>query len=165
MSKFLYKRRTYGTLKGATAELVEACGGISKAAQLARIGKSTMFRFTDESDEHASVAMPADIIDLLERHCGRAIVTDWLAAQRGAVLFAPELEPGAAADMPQDVARIAEKAARLFGAYALAQADGTLSREEAASLLAIGDAMVRAYMETRGCLVAIVAGVAPVGGR
>ncbi|MGQ9370570.1 hypothetical protein [Azospirillum sp. A39] len=160
-ARTLYKRRTHGTLKGATAALVEACGGIKRAAELARVGRSQMHRYTDDSDEHAGVAMPADVIAMLEGTCRTPCVTEYLAAQLGLLLFDPEPAPDGDDDVSKDIAAIAGHASRLFGDFAAAYSDHRLSRAEAARLLSSGDAMVRAYMTMRSDLAALVSGVAP----
>ena len=95
--------------------------------------------------------MPVDIVAGLERHCDKPIVTEWLAAEHGAVLLPMGTEP-ADETIPQDVAEIAEHASKLFHEFAMAYGDGKIDGSEASRMLASGDAMIREYMQLRPAL-------------
>lgn len=115
MSKFPYKPRPAGSLKQATAGLVEACGGLAAAAGVARVGRTALFRYTDDSDDHADRYMPCDVLRALERQCGEPIVTRYLAAEAGAVLLMlPNAEAGGGIGAAASL--LAKESADLFGA-------------------------------------------------
>ena len=124
-----YKEREPASLKDAQTRLVEACGGQVAASALCRVGKSQIHRYTDESDEHQFDHMPVDIVLVLERACGDAIVTRYLAAVQGHVLVdlseAAKHQP-----YPAVLSRIGQETGELFAEATRALADGTLSASE-----------------------------------
>lgn len=83
-----YKPTDPGRLIAAVTRLIVANGGELAASHVegARVGKSEMQRYTD-SDDFRNRHMPVDIVAALERACGRPIVTEFLAAEAGAVLL------------------------------------------------------------------------------
>ncbi|KAA0678112.1 phage regulatory CII family protein [Roseomonas genomospecies 6] len=151
MAKSPYKQRRPGTLKAAVHELIVACGGLERAAEIARVRKAQLFRYTDDSDDNADCHMPADIVAALERYCDLPLVTEWLAAEHGSALLPLALSPSEET-IPQDVAEIAEHASKLFHEFARASTDGTIDAAEAARMLAAGDDMIREYMHLRPAL-------------
>lgn len=157
MAKSQYKIRTAGTLKAAAAGLIEACGGFPAAARIARVGRSQLFRYTDDSEENAGINIPVDVVDTLEGYCGVPAVTEWLAHQRGHLLVPVALDP-AGETLHEDVAEIAEHAAKLFAEFARAVKDGRIDKGEAEAMLRTGDAMVREYAHLRPALTARIRG-------
>lgn len=154
MAKSPYKQRRPGTLKEAVSDLVEGCGGLAGAAAYARVGRSQLFRYTDDSDDHASTNIPADVAVALELRVGLPLVTEWMAAQHGCLLFRPE--PADDHGIPKSVAEIAEHASKLFHEFGLGMADTQSPAEidgtEAGRMLKAGDAMVSVYMALRADL-------------
>jgi len=157
MSKFPYKQRTPGSLKEAAHQLIKECGGLDGAAEIARVRKSQLFRYTNDSEEDANCHMPADVVRSLEAYCGQPIITEYLAAAQGCVVFRPEPAP-AGATIPQSVAEIAEQTSKLFHEFALAFADGRIDPAEAGKMLKAGDAAVRHFMRMRPELMARIEG-------
>lgn len=129
MRRGLQKIRRPGSLKEAEAELVQACGGQSASAEFARVGKSQLARYTDDSGDNETVHMPADIVEVLERACGEPIVTRFLAAASGHVLI--DCDPIALAKpYPVLLSAIGRDSGELFAECAKALADGTLRADE-----------------------------------
>lgn len=83
MAKSSYKPRPAGTLKDAANELIQACGGLRRSADNARVGTNTLFTYTDPGEDNAGRFMPIDIVRELERVAGAPIVTRFLAAEAG----------------------------------------------------------------------------------
>lgn len=126
-----YKARSSGSLKQAVARLVELCGGLDAAADAAGVARATMFRYTDDTDEHASRGMPVHTVRALEKHCGEPAVTEFLAAELGAVLL--RLPPGALPDAwAADLAAVMKETAEAVQVLAADLADGRVDRPGAA---------------------------------
>lgn len=128
-SRPLYKPREPGSLKSAVAELVTACGGQGPSAELSRVSRSQIARYTDDSGEHETVQMPADIVLALERACGDPVVTRYLAGVQGHAL----IDLKARTDEPYGVvlARVGKETGELFAAAAQALSDRRMDRREA----------------------------------
>ena len=157
MSKSPYKERAPGTLKEAACELVTEAGGAKRAAEIARVGRSQLHRYTDDSDENANVHIPVDVALTLEKHTGRRDVTDWLAREHGCLLFRPEHHP-TDDGIPKNVSEIAEHTSKLFHAFGLAMSnDGKVAdASEAAPIFKAGEAMLSAYMHLRPALLRLM---------
>ncbi|ALG75081.1 hypothetical protein VY88_26495 [Azospirillum thiophilum] len=151
MAKSPYKHRRPGSLKAAVADLIEHCGGLQRAAEVARVSRSQLFRYSNDSEEDANCHMPADIAAALERYSGQPAVTEWLAVEAGCTLLAVTVEPAAEA-IPKNVAEIAQHASKLFAEFAAAYSDGAIDAGEAGKMLSAGDAMLREYMHLRPVL-------------
>jgi hypothetical protein len=106
-----YKHREPGSLKQAVAELVARCGGQVRCSELCRVNKSQLHRYTDDSDENQFTHMPVDVVLVLERHCGDAIVTRFLAAEQSAALI---LLSGAVEPYHLVLSRIGAETGKLF---------------------------------------------------
>lgn len=151
MAKSPYKLRRPGSLKAAVAELIEQCGGLQRAAEIARVSRSQLFRYSNDSEDDANTHMPADIVAALERYSGHPAVTEWLAAEAACTLLVIAVDP-AKESIPQDVAEIAQHASQLFAEFATAFTDGSIDAAEAGKMLTAGDAMIREYMHLRPAL-------------
>ncbi|MBP2301272.1 phage regulatory CII family protein [Azospirillum picis] len=151
MPKSPYMQRRPGTLKAAVADLIERCGGFARSAELARVSRSQLFRYSNDSEDDASTHMPADIVAALERYCSTPVVTEWLAAEATCTLLRVEID-ASEETIPQNVAEIAQHASKLFAEFAAAFTDGLIDGPEAARMLAAGDAMIREYMHLRPAL-------------
>lgn len=126
-----YKPREPGSLKEAETALVGACGGIKRAAQLSRVEKSQMARYTDPAcdDTH----MPADVVRALELHCGAPHVSRFLVMAAGYVaLKVPQKEDRKA--LMRHLGAIGRKNGQLYGDACEALADGRLSPRERAKV-------------------------------
>ena len=82
--------RAPGTLKQAYRDLITGCGGFEAAALKVRVSVSQLNRYTDPTIDREDVHMPSDIVAALEAHCGRPIVSGWLAQAVGFRLVAVE---------------------------------------------------------------------------
>lgn len=142
------KRRTPASLKDAYSQLVDACGGDVRAANIAQRSKSQIQRYTDEAepDQH----MPAPVILSLEAACGEPFVTRFLALATSNVLLATESKKDDA-PLAQDLAAVGREMARLGDSAAMA--DGQVDLPEAAQIEARAmdgvTALVSVIAETR----------------
>lgn len=125
-----YIERMPASLKDAEAELVTACGGMEMASALTRVRASQMQRYTAPSEPDCH--MPADVIKSLELHCGKPIVSSYLALKTGHVLI--DTSARAAADTAVHMALIGQETGELFKHFAESIADGTITKKEAAKL-------------------------------
>lgn len=144
MAGGLQKPRMPGSLKEAVADLVAACGHQSDVANLVRVSRSQLNRYTDDSDDNANVHMPVDIVLALERHCGAPIVTRYLASVQAHALIGVNVTESATHEpYPKVLSRIGRETGRLFAEATDAMASGKLSpraagnvRREALALIA-----------------------------
>ena len=60
------------TLCLLTNQLFEACGGVQRAATLCRVSDKHLYRYRDENSEWM---LPIDVMMVLERECGRPILS------------------------------------------------------------------------------------------
>lgn len=157
MAKSPYKQRRPGTLKAAVTDLIEQCGGFQRAAVIARVSRSQLFRYGNDSEDDANTHMPADIVAALERYCAHAVVTEWLAAEANCTLLPVAVDTDSET-IPQNVGQIAQHASRLFAEFATAFGDGRIDGSEAGRMLTAGDAMLREYMNLRPALTGRVQG-------
>ena len=154
-----YVPRLYGTLKEAVTGLVEAAGGIRRAAALSRVEASQMHAYTDPAQETRH--MPVDIAVVLMMATGCRAVLDHLAGEAGCVVV--DLPAGVAtrADWAAHLARVAEKVAHTFadGARFLsadsAGGEALDPRREAPQLLKDVDEALAALAELRGAITAM----------
>ncbi len=122
----LYKPRPAGTLKKAMADLIEACGGLVRVADLLDVSTSQAQRYADGTE------MKPSQIRILERESGQPIVTAFMAAEARHALVPLVFEAGS--PLASDMARYGEQSSQLFARYCAAMADGRLSSQEAAEL-------------------------------
>ncbi|WP_299393229.1 phage regulatory CII family protein [Pelagibius sp.] len=135
MAKSRYKDRNPASLKAAVSDLIESCGGGPRAADVARVGKASLFRYTDESEDNANYHMPADVIRALETHCGQPIVTRFLAAEAGAVLLTLPREGGLDGDWSVRLAALAKDSSDIFAKFGEILADGMITPREAGEVI------------------------------
>lgn len=154
MAKFPYKPRAAGSLKQATADLVDACGGLKPAAGAARVGRTALFRYTDDADEHADRYMPVDIVAALEARCGEPIVTEWLALEAGCVLM--RLPAGAPESWVKTLSRLNDEHSDVIRSLCEAlDNDGEIDAREAGAAIEEIDEDIRALGTLRAQLVRI----------
>jgi len=158
MPKSPYKPRRPGTLKAAVADLIECCGGLQRASEFARVSRSQLFRYSNDSEDDATTHMPADIVAVLERSCGHPVVTEWLAAEASCTLLTIQVGPVDDQAIPKDVAGIAASTSTLCSEFATAFMDGKIDATEAGKMLLAGDAMIREYMHLRPALTDLTRG-------
>lgn len=148
-----YKARPAGSLKAATTELVEAAGGLGRAAELTGYGTTQVQRWGDPSEENLNTTIPAAAIRRLESDVGRPVVSAFLAAEAGAVLLPvmamtlPTLGAGA-------IARVAKEAADVLAAGAASIEDGAVTPREAGTVIREVDEAIAVLVAYRALLVA-----------
>lgn len=125
----LSKPRAAGSLKEAAAQLVVLCGGQTRAAELCRVSRSQVARYTDDSDDAIAVHMPADVIICLEEHANDPVVSRYLASRTGHALLPldPAITPNT---YPALLARIGKETGQMFGEASAAMRDGRLAPKE-----------------------------------
>ena len=126
------KPRTPGSLKEAFADLIAACGGVDRVADLLGKRKTQVYRYTDEAEEDSE--MKPSQVRILETACGQPIVTTFLAAEQKCLLL--RVEPLGDLRLDRDVARLGEEASKVFGRYVEGSADGKWSAKELAAMVA-----------------------------
>ncbi|HYH17612.1 MAG TPA: phage regulatory CII family protein [Azospirillum sp.] len=147
-----YKPRQPGTLKASYAELVERCRGQDRAAELTGLSQSTIQRITDPDSANRNAHFKVPDVRALQAASGCMVVTEFLAAEQGYLLFRP-LTDADAGNLPQDLAAVGEQVGRLFAEFAAAMGnDGRVDAREAARMLDAGDGMVARYMAARSQL-------------
>jgi len=133
--------RPPGTLKAAVAALIDACGGQQRAAELCRVGKSQLGRYTlDDCPDQ----IPADVIECLEAIARDPVVTRYLASRANHALLA--LEPLTHATYSVLLSNIGKEGGEFFAEAALALVDGRLSPNEAGRVRAQAVEQVTALM-------------------
>ncbi len=149
----LVKPRRAGSLKEAQEALINRVGGLDRAAELASRGRSTVQRYSDDSDDHRDCHMPVHIVRMLELDADEAIVSRWLAAERGYLLHraCPE---AAEESIERGSADLAKEASAYFANLAAAMADGKISTKEAGLLLQGLDRWLTVGMALRARLAA-----------
>jgi hypothetical protein len=130
------KPRQRGSLKGATAALVEHLGGQRATARVARLSQQRIYQYTDP-DHDRPASMPVELVALLEKAAGCSPITEWLAAEAGCLLV-PVIGPEG--DDPvllaAEMARVGQHTSMLFARYAEALADdGDIGPDEARAML------------------------------
>lgn len=115
-------------IKAATRDLVKACGGIERAAEIALVGKSTMGRFQHSGEEDI---IPLTAVLALEADCGRPYITRVMADLNGRGLTDPEAERDVAGTLATHHNNLMHKFAELTTSVASATADGVVSPAEA----------------------------------
>lgn len=115
-------------LKAATRDLVDLCGGVERAAKIARMGSSHISRCktSDNKDVLGIAAVVA-----LEADCGQPVVTSVMADLAGRRLAEPAEEIPAGAAVSSGHAEAVQKMAAVMTAAAEAFADNKLTPTEA----------------------------------
>lgn len=156
MSRILaFAATSYGTAKDATRRLLDAVGGIDRAAEACRVGRSQLSRCANPYDERAY--LPLDAVLPLERAAGARPITEYLALSHGCVLT--ELPRGAQADRwAEDLALCAREGGEVIARLAAALADGAVTPREAVDLLRETDEALAAFALLRQHLAAKIEG-------
>jgi len=149
----LVKPRPALSLEEATAEAVEACGGLKQASDAIGISTSQVQRYSDPA---AADTIPLRLAALLDRAAGRPYLAEWLARASGCTLL-PVSVAAKRGPIGAQLAKIGEEASDVFARACAALADGALSRKESAQLARELDELISAAATLR-------ATVAPVPG-
>ncbi len=156
MARSSYKSRKYKSLKDATNQLILQLGGPAAASKLCRVQTTSLFSYSDESEDNKTRFIPVDIVEALERDAENPSVTEYLAEKAGCLLWKiPEAE-GSMLDV--EVAKTGQHAAHLFSDWAEFLAnDGVIDAKEAEELLKDNVELVRTLMRMRTELEARIA--------
>lgn len=141
--------RTLFRLKAAQRDLIAACGGIERAAEICAYGKSTVGRWNNQD---SAELMPLDAVDALEAECGRAEVTLALAGLRGLRLSGEPAVSGANDCLMTRHAETVTRAAELMGEGAAAFSDARVTPAEAARMDRAASALAAAVEDYRKAL-------------
>ena len=115
-------------IKAATRDLVKACGGVERSAEIAHVSKSEVSRWQVVTDESV-LPIPAAVA--LENECGLPFVTTVMAELNGRRLTDGAEGGGSAASVAARHAEVIRAAAELMANGVQALADGTLTPAEA----------------------------------
>ena len=148
------KPRRPGSLKKATADLIDAVGGFERAADLSGVSRSRLFGYTDDGEDNAARYINAAAVRALEAAADFPHVTGYLAAERGYAMLPCGFDP-ADGVIAAEVARIAEDVSRVFGGMAEALADGLVDAAEARREIENLDRTVADIMGLRAHLAAV----------
>jgi hypothetical protein len=156
MTKSSYKNRKYKSLKDATDQLLNQVGGTSAASKLCRVQSTSLFSYSDESDDNKTRFMPVDIVEVLEQEADIPSITEYLSEKAGCLLWKIPKEEGSMLDV--EIARTGQHAAHLFSDWAeFLGNDGVIDAEEAEKLLKDNVELVRTLMRMRTELEARIA--------
>lgn len=154
MAKSSYKPRPAGTLKDATNDLIQACGGFRRAADNTRVQQNALFTYTDPGDDNAGRYMPVDVVRGLERVAGDAVVTRFLAAEAGCQLV--DLAPAARVENWHAALKgLLKEQSEDVAALLDAMADDEITPHEAGHLVKELDQTTKVIADMRAQLVAI----------
>lgn len=131
------KPRASYTLKEASSDLIESCGGLKAAAEILGLSIAQTGRYADPS--YPRVHLTIDGLLRLAQASGDARVVSYLADRLGYALI--PLEPVASrADLGAEMAGVGQRSAQLFERYGLALTDsatpGRVDPAEAADMAA-----------------------------
>ncbi len=131
MAKSTFKARPAGSIELAAEMLINLVGGLSAAANVpgCRVGRQALFTYTDR-DEYSDRHMPVDVVRVLEREAGDPVVTRYLAAEAGHVLWRVDL-PEDLQELSAQVAKVGKEVSDVFAELAADLADGKMTAREA----------------------------------
>ncbi len=124
--------RVYTALKVRFRLLADTCGGPSNAEHISRISQQQISRCGSVDEEHANRFAPIDEIADLEAHCGKPIVTEYLAELSGYVLVrVPDATATDAVSLVSRVSEMLREVSDVSGGVADALRDNRVTRREA----------------------------------
>lgn len=144
-----FRQERAGTLKDATARLIEAVGGLKSAAELSRVGVSQLHAYAAE--DQPTTYMPVDIARALEAASGQPSITHCLAAAGGYTLHRQDNGDGAIHTTIKEVGDV-------LSTLGQALADGQIDRDEASALIREIDEAMTQMTGLRLRLVPVVEG-------
>lgn len=145
----------FNRVKAATRDLVKACGGIERSADIAHVGKSTVSRWQSLGEEDI-ISIPAALA--LEADCDRPFVTQIMADLNGRSLT-DQAARDAAGCLITGHNTLMGKFAELTSEIVSAKADGVVTPAEAEVIDRKAAEMERAASDMRQTLAAKKAGV------
>jgi hypothetical protein len=151
----------FNRIKAATRDLVKACGGVERSADLAHVGKSTVARWYSLKDEDI---IPISAVLSLEADCDMPFVTQIMADLNGRSLTDQDAVRDTAGCLTTGHNNLMGKFAELTTELVAAKADGVVTPAEAEVLDRKAAEMERAASDMRQTLAAKKAGVRLVRG-
>lgn len=148
-------------IKAATRDLVKACGGIVRAAELCRVSKTEMGRYQVPTDPDI---IPLHHALVLETECDLPVITTVMADIHGRRLSDPQAVEAAGCIFARN-AELMRRTAELMGSAATAAADGSCTASEAEILDRHASAVEAATRLLRRDLASVKAGRAPAALR
>jgi len=135
--------RDYLALKAATRALIDACGGVTRAAQFTRVAASQLSR---ACSDHEAQFLPMDVVADLEAECGRPIVTEALAALSH-LSITSRPRSVRTSDHVRCIGEVSREFADFIQVQSNAAADGVVDRKESAAALDAIEDVMRALAE------------------
>lgn len=140
-----YKQRDVGTLNAAQAELITACGGPSEAAKKCSVGKSVLQAASDKDQDKRFLSTKT--VMELESACGKPIVTQFLAGERGCIIEPVQCK--SRRPLALVVGNITAQTGELLSAAAHDVSSGNLTMVNAATIIDETDDVLCAVIELR----------------
>ena len=122
----------YSHIKDQFFRLIEACGGMDKAATHTRVGKTALYNYANRNQ--ADAFPPADVIQDLEFIAGYPYVSEAISRSQGFITVdirddIPNF------DVTKSMAEMAKEYSDVFAKTGMALSDGTMTPAEAAEVL------------------------------
>ena len=118
----------FHVLKGATRDLIRACGGLKRAAGIVGVSEQTLSRYQLATFDDT---IPLTAVLALEADCGLAPVTAAMASINGRALAEGEQAGLAAACLVQRHSEVMREASDVMARFAEVVSDGQISPGEA----------------------------------
>ena len=139
--------REYLTIKQATHDLIDACGGVIEAARHCR---STASRLSEAASPYSESRFAAcDQIADLERLSGQPIVTRHLAGLAGYDLVSRETRPATRQTVLEHLSQVIRETADVSATIARGMADGSLDAAERREIIREIDEAVRELLDLK----------------
>jgi len=129
-----WTERWHVRFRAAQRDLIDACGGIERVAELTSYGKSTVGRWRSPGDRDE---MPRPVILTLEADCGRPLITRLMNEFNGLTLAEKGAGSEAVAGLETLAASLVEQSGRFVVETIRARGDGVVTPSEADQLRAI----------------------------
>ncbi len=135
--------------KEVVAQLLSEFKNVEKAAEVCRIGSTTLDEYANTNKEHRH--MPIDVVCALENAIQRPIVSAWLVRQLG--YEACEIvETSSTGDWRHSIAKIIKEGSEVFSVSSTAIENGKISLEQAIIIAKELDEAIGAFASYRQSL-------------
>lgn len=133
-------------LKMKTRQLIDACGGLDLASEVcaAECRPYSVAQLSRCQNPNAPDLLPIDILDCLEGHCGKPVVS--------AAISNSKPRTGTVGELRDESSEVTEAAAELQRHIRTALADGEIDPAEASSLLALTHEAMKQLSDVEDCL-------------
>lgn len=145
-----FTERWHVRFRGAQRDLIDACGGVERVAEMSSFSKSVVGRWRGPNDRDE---IPYRVALILEDDCGRPILTRLMAEFNGRELGEANSGSGAVVNsLSAQVADLVEHAGKLVVETVRASADGIVTPSEADQLRALNATIARLTEDVAGLL-------------